>query len=321
MLTFVTPVGPYHETLAERAIASVRAQSVACQHVVVYDREGRGAAWARNEGLRRVITPFVSFLDADDWLEPEFAEKCLLAYDGRRYVFTDWVTDQVIEAPCRPWDGRGAHHIITTLLPTVWVKRIGGFDETTYAEDSDFYWKLTRAGLCGMRLPEALFHYGRGGRRARALHDRPDRDDIMRAIVARYEGLSMAEDCNGCGGMPNVNLPGASAGDVMATTLWHGTRAERGRMTGRLYRGGWGEAIPVDPRDIDAAPHLFSRVVELPPRVSEDDLKAFRQVSAELRAAFGGSLKDTSQEPVPAYVPQGEVAPDVAQVLRLYDQR
>ena len=323
LLTFVIPVGSYHTEAAEKAVFSCLAQSVRCNVVVVYDRDQCGAGWARNRGLEHVHTPFVSFLDADDWVTPDFAEKCLRAYDGRHYVYTDWVTDRLVQAPCKAWDGRGSAHIITTLLPTVFVRHVGGFDETTQGEDTAFYWKLTRAGLCGKRLPEALFHYGKGGKRAQALRDDPNRDAILKRAIAPY--LEKPMPCTDCGGNDlQIDVPPSGdkeADDVLAESLWMGNRQERGRATGRTYpRTGNHKKLWVDPRDIDAAPHLFARVIALPPPVHEDDLQAFKQFSGQVRTALNGGVRDTTQDPVPAYVEQREVQPDVAQVLRLYAQ-
>lgn len=325
-LTFVVPVGNYHRDIAERAIQSVLAQSIYCRVVVVYDTECKGAGAARNRGLEQVSTPFVSFLDSDDWIEPDFAEKCLRAYTGRHYVYTDWQTDRCIEAPCTPWDGRGAAHIITTLLPTDFVRYVGGFDETLPGlEDTDLYWKITRSGLCGKRLPEPLFHYGKHGQRAQAFRDRDDRDAISKTILDRYKGKAMPDNCGGCGASYNPDMPTLPAnqpfeGGALATALWAGNRQERGRITGTLYpRSGNGKQLYVYERDIDAAPHLFARVVELPPPVTESDLEAWRAFTGEFHAAFG-SKAPVVQQPAPASVQRGEVAPDVAQVLRLYAQ-
>ena len=323
-LSFVIPVGNYHRDIAERAIQSVLAQSIYCPVIVVYDAQCKGAGWARNRGLEHVQSDFVGFLDADDWITADFAEKMLLAYDGQRYCYSDWHTDTYIEAPALPWDGTGSHHIITALLPTNFVRLVGGFDEALPGlEDTDLFWKLTRSGLCGKRVPEALFFYGEGGKRARAFRNRPDQQQIGQAIMKRYEGKPMT--CNGCG-TDNADLQMPPSGeplddDVLAESLWMGNRQERGRATGRTYpRTGNHKKLWVDPRDIDAAPHLFARVIALPPPVHEDDLQAFKQFSGQVRTALNGGVRDTTQDPVPAYVEQREVQPDVAQVLRLYAQ-
>lgn len=322
MLTFVIACAPYHEAIVREAVASVAGQTVRCEAVVIYDAERRGAGWARNEGLRQVKTPFVSFLDADDLLDPVFAEETLRAYDGRRYVFTDWITDRVIEAPHRPWAGDGTSHIVTTLIPTIWARAIGGFDEALPGgEDTDFYWKLTRSGYCGKRLAKPLVCYRKGGQRAEAFIHSAEYQTIMRGVVARYEGKPMA--CGDCGEIPddvrnapsNAPLPG----DVLAETLWAGNRQERGRASGRLYpRTGNSRRLWIDPRDIDAAPHLFSRVIETPPPVTDADLEFMRFA----RHAIGGNTPSVqAPEPAPAiYAEPGIVQPNVGKVLRLYQQ-
>jgi Glycosyl transferase family 2 len=324
VLTFVLPVSTYHEAIVERAVASVQAQTLRCEYIVIHDRERRGAGWARNTGLAQVTTPFVSFLDADDWLEPTFAEACLRAYDGTRYVFTSWwgwsedLTQEVVKAaPTQPWT-RDYWHIITTLLPTEWVRRIGGFDETVQAEDSDFYYKLTRSGCCGLRLNEPLFHYGKEGRRARALKDDPQRDTIMRSIMKRYEGVAMP--CGDCGDpVPMNEQPPIGAqlpGDVLAQTLWKGNRPERGRRTGRIYRGGWGARTWVAPEDVDAAPQLFARVVQMPPKPALKSLEALRSFQQSIMGAID---RQSAMPFVPETVGDvPEVKPDAAKVMRLY---
>lgn len=322
MLTFVIPTAPYHEAAVEQAVASCLSQTLCCKVVVVYDHQRRGAGWARNRGLEQVRTPFVSFLDADDTVTPGYAEKCLRAYDGRSYVYTDWQASQPVPAPCNPWDGTGAAHIVTTLLPTAFVRHVGGFDETLCGmEDSDFYWKLTRTGLCGKRLPETLFIYGKHGQRAEAFRQRHDRDAIAKTILDRYKGMPMS--CGGCGGGVNVDLPNNPTnepfeGSVLAQALWAGNRQERGRATGMLYpRSGNNKRLWVDPRDVDAAPHLFARVVELPPPVREDDLRPFRRLTAQLQQELGVKAAPL-QDPAPAYAVPGAVKPDVGNVMRLY---
>lgn len=326
LLTFVIPVGNYHEAIAERAIASVVAQTVPCACVVVYDREHRGAGWARNRGLGETKTPFVAFLDADDWIEPHYAERCLQVYDGARYVFTDWIgwqetADGLAEdrknAADIPWRGDGGWHVITALLPTDAVKALGGFDAGIQGEDTDFYWKLTRNGVCGKRLAEPLFHYGKEGQRAKAWIQHPDHDRLMRDILARYKGLPMA--CGDCGDdLPDNTLPvnEQAPGDVLVQTLWGGNRQVRGVITGRLYpRSGNGKRLWIAAQDAAAMAQFFKRVVEMPAPVKPRQLEGMK--------AFARTIGDvlTAQTNAPARVemPAGVTPkPDAGRVLRLY---
>ena len=43
--------------------------------IQVIEQENKGLGAARNIGLRNVDTPFVTFLDSDDWQDPQFVEK------------------------------------------------------------------------------------------------------------------------------------------------------------------------------------------------------------------------------------------------------
>lgn len=290
-------------------------------YLVIYDKARKGAGWARNVGLKNVLSPFTVFLDADDWIEPSFIEECLRAYDGRHYVFTDWIADQVVQAPECPWKGDGSSHIVTTLLPTAWLKHVGGFDETLPGgEDTDLFWKLTRSGLCGKRLPKPLFHYSKDGQRAKAFVNSPEYRTIMQGVVARYKGKPMA--CGGCGGDVDPIEPTPEgeqfAGSALAAALWGGNQSKRGRVSGRQYpRTGNGKTLWVDERDIDAAPWEFSRVLEMPKPLTENDFQAFAQTV--MQSMLGAPV----QKPEPVYSVygvQGEVKPNVSAVLKLYQQ-
>lgn len=261
-VSVITAVGPYHLDKIEAVRATVAAQTVPCHHILVVDRDGHGAGWARNVGLARVTTPLAVFLDADDWLEPSFVERCLSIYDGTAYVYTDWwQTDELMRAPDCPWVNR-TWHCITTLLPTAWARQVDGFDETLPGgEDTEFFLKLISSGFCGKRLPEPLFHYGAGGRRAAAFVHGPQFKATLDEFTRRYGGKRMA--CGDCGDVPNTDIVVGErqSGDILAQAIWGGNRRERGAVSGRMYpRVGNGAQLWVDPRDADYSPHLWRRV-------------------------------------------------------------
>jgi len=249
-ITFITSVAPYHKDLLQRAINSVEAQTVKCEHLIYYDGERRGPAYGRNALLQQVKTPYVVILDADDWINPVFAERTLAHIKPGHYVYTDWWNDETRkEAPALPWCG-GKWHIMTSLLPTDWARGIGGFDELLpAAEDTDFYMRLCAAGLCGLHLPEPLFHYGGEGMRAKAFYGSDQHEPTMLMIRDRYKGIM------GCCGQktqpvtppPNEEFEGA----VLARAIYVGNRQERGYATGILYdRAGNGSLIWVHRDDI-----------------------------------------------------------------------
>lgn len=316
-VTVVIPIGPGHETVAQRAVASVQAQTVPTVVVTVRDTDGRGPGWARNEGLRQVTTPWVLFLDADDWLEPHAVDSLLqaAAQHPGMYVYSDWYAGEIhVNAPQTgfAWCG-GTWHAVTALLPTAWVRTVDGFNDTLPGgEDTDFYLNLITSRRCGVRLPEPLLHYSADGQRGKTFVNRPDFEQIMLGIRARYANRGQHMAC--CG--QTVAAPDSGDrqnGDVLAVALWGGNRREHGRATGRLYpRTGNGKTAWVDPRDIDAAPHLWRRADD-----AEDANSAVDNVH-DLAAQMMQRVMPRTARYQPQRAPHVPVtAPDVAAIVRM----
>lgn len=268
LLTFITAIGPQHVSIAERAIASVRAQTLPVRMLYEVDASATGPAPIRNRLLAKVDTPFVAFLDADDWIDPAWSYKTLAAYEAGRYVYTDhWQGERRMVAGARAFLNREAQneaytwHPITALVPTEAARAVG-FDETLPGgEDTAFYLGLMARGICGKWLAEPLFHYGANGGRGKAFYAHPDRVALLNEVWTRYGGVAMS-----CCGDNKVTVPdqlGAQQpGDILAQSLWEGNRVERGSVTGRVYpRTGNGKTLWVNATDVMARPDLF-RVVE-----------------------------------------------------------
>lgn len=314
LLTVVIPVAPYHLDAADEAVASCTAQTVPVEVVRVIDHERRGAGWARNHGLAQVETPFVTFLDADDLLVPTFAERMLTAYDGQHYVYCDHYQDgERVRAPAQAWVD-GTWHVVTTLVPTAWVRFVGGFDEALLGgEDTDLYWKLRQNGLCGRLLSEPLMHYRSGGQRSQTFFKSDQFQTFQTLLHTRYGGQRMA-----CCGENTDQTPinERTSGTILVQTLWAGNRQQRGSVTGALYpRAGNGALMWVDARDVDHAPHLWLEVVKTPTPPSRPELSDFEHFSADLlgipapRPAKPAPIASTSDAPI---------RPDINRVMDLY---
>jgi glycosyltransferase involved in cell wall biosynthesis len=77
-VTVVIPTILGREDLLDRALASVRAQTVQpAKVIVVCDRDRKGAWWARNQGAAQVETTWLAWLDDDDELLPNHLEALL----------------------------------------------------------------------------------------------------------------------------------------------------------------------------------------------------------------------------------------------------
>ena len=318
-VTVIIPVAPYHEAIAQHAIHSVRAQTVQADLITVYDTEGRGAGWARNQGLAQVQTPFVVFLDADDVIARAFVEHTLKAWQPKFYVYTDWMQGiERITAPACAWVN-GTFHVITTLIPTAYLRAVGGFDETLPAgEDTDLYLKLMSAGWCGLHLRQPLFRYGEAGQRSHALkqagadgklESTPLHRELMEHFTKVYGSKPMA-CCGQNEAVIDMPIGARLEGDVLALSLRAGNHFSTGAVTGRQYeRTGNGKPLWMDRRDAEAQPHLY-QIVEVP---QDDAMQVLGEVVMDNTPYAKPALP-----PVPEPAPAQAVKPNVSRVIGAY---
>lgn len=262
MLTFLTPVSPDHQQYLPACIATVQEQTISCQHLIMHDAERRGPGIIRNRLLAEAETEYVSFLDADDWLERDFAKKMLAAVQHATYAYSDWYQDgQFVQAPERAWCN-GTFHLVTAVVPRMLAVQVGGFDEALPAlEDTDFFLKFISREWCGIRVPYPLVHYRAHGGRSDAIHKQEIELVRTRAELARRYGGKPVGCCGGSSEVDTRPVGEMQAGDVLAMALWGGNRSEHGRATGRRYpRISYPHTTWVDPRDVRAAPHLWKTV-------------------------------------------------------------
>lgn len=321
LLTIVIPIAPHHEALAERAIQSALCQTLDCAVIAVYDHERRGAGWARNRGLEQTQTDFCTFLDADDWLEPDYAEQVLTAYEGTCYVYSDWFAGETVSPAPDCAYVNGTWHAVTCLLPTEWVRKVGGFDEQLPAiEDTELFVHLRSTGLCGKRLPHPLMHYSPNGQRSALTREQgAEFWRIQDLISERYGGRQVA-CCGKSDPIPNIPKGERLDGDVLAAALWQGNRQERGLKTGRLYpRTGYGGYLWMAEADIDASPRLFRRVTELPATVTREQLAEFKRL-AGLALGVQGAPNGARPQIMPQGAAQGDPKPDYARLVKLYEK-
>lgn len=278
LVDIIIPVASYHRDVAQSAIDSAHAQTLPANVIVIEDSQRRGKAWARNTGIRAGQALFITFLDADDLLDPRFTAKTVAAYRRGHYVFTDWTLGGkalCTADPCRAIWQSGMSHIITTLIPRAAVEHIRGFDESLLAlEDEDFYYRLQGAGICPAHVPEALVNYrralGHGAMNAetadperRARLDR-QMSDYFRTKYGRRKSM-----CN-CNGSPPTPTPAGEKyeGDILVAANYS-PMSKIGPVSGRKYaRTGLGKPLWVDPRDVAARPDWWEpSAAELTPDV------------------------------------------------------
>jgi glycosyltransferase involved in cell wall biosynthesis len=207
----IIPVGPGHEHLLFDALDSVENQSVSDWEVcVVLDTDNinafyldrlkngypyvrfvqntsdkHGAGIARNLGARHTNAPLLVFLDADDYLQPNFLEYtyAVMESEGAQWVYTDLWSQTFSETPVNgniniktslgyetvkrtalddfsaENEFYGGTAAVTALYRRDDFNEVGGFDEQYNREDWDFHMRLAINGRCGLRLPLPLFTY------------------------------------------------------------------------------------------------------------------------------------------------------------------
>ncbi len=176
-ITVVMPTIPEHDDLRERALQSVADQNVLPTETIVFpDPDHLGAAWARNQALARVQTPWVAFLDDDDllyrnhlevlWMEAvrtgaDLVYPCMRVVDDRGLPARDptaTVHRGRIVNPCGvPFGGEQARWLlemgnfipITYLARTQAIRDVGGFPPSggpKKEEDYQLLCNLVRGG-------------------------------------------------------------------------------------------------------------------------------------------------------------------------------
>jgi len=259
-ISVITPVAAYHLHLIDQVSKVVQSQTITCEHIVIVDHDKRGAGWARNEGLRQCTTDYVIFLDADDSIDPMFAEKCLSVIRPKHYVYTAWwVGDKgnMPLDPCKVWRNKD-NHIITTLIATADARRVMFNEQYLGLEDVAFYLGLLASGVCGILFPEPLFNYGQGGKRSHSIHGTPYEANLLERLRYEYRGIAMA-CCNGSTPQAGTPIGVQMEGDVLATVLFGGNRLYIGRETRRNYgRIGLGKTVWMSPADTQADSASFA---------------------------------------------------------------
>jgi len=272
-VTIITPIAPHHQELFVRCADSVRKQTVWCRHLHMVDTDKRGPGYIRNLLLKQVKTPFVVFLDADDYLEPDFIYECLKASKPDSYVYTNWMQGATEhETPHGAfWDT--AWHLVTCLIHTSMMRLVGGFNEQLLMmEDTDLFLQFDEHDYCGIQVHKALVHYTSDGVRSKTGRSNGDMQKVKSMLSRRYR-----VGCCGAESKPNRTPIGKKVeGDVLVIPLWEGNRNIVGQLTGRRYgRGARPRRIWMSPIDAKARKDLYRILPE--PAIVPTPKKAVRQ--------------------------------------------
>ncbi len=149
---------------AENSVKALQAKSNIATRIIYLKQVNQGPSAARNTGLRHVVTPFVTFLDADDRMLPDNLSNMYRAietlpddYFGVYGTYADFDTGKPYAYAnldgCIATDRVGRKHgaaggVHSYLFRTRHIAAIKGFDEKLVNnEDFDLVIRLLRSGL------------------------------------------------------------------------------------------------------------------------------------------------------------------------------
>lgn len=181
---------PGRETLLERAVVSVAAQTVMPDALTIHaDVERLGACDARNAALTAVRTEYVAWLDDDDELLPSHLERCLVAAEitGADVVYPWMLVDPPHMDNLRTVNDEGrlvsplgvefgdrqrrqlevGHNFLhlTALIRVNTIRRVGGFvalGPRGSEEDAGLYQLLAGSGASFYHVAERTWVWHRG---------------------------------------------------------------------------------------------------------------------------------------------------------------
>ena len=154
----IPTLGKRPEMLKE-AIASIEAQTIPCEVIVVKDPDKSFGNQQRkiNKGIRQSSGEFYAFMGDDDRLKPDFAEKMLQEFekdpelDIVTSLFETFGSESGVHGPDR-------FPLCSTLVRRSMYDKTKGFDEEVpIGCDADFYFQCFELGAKWKKIPDILY--------------------------------------------------------------------------------------------------------------------------------------------------------------------
>jgi glycosyltransferase involved in cell wall biosynthesis len=182
----------------------------ASDRVLVVRQDNRGLPAARNRGAREAAAAwapeYLVFLDADDWLEPQFVSHLRGALVAARSapgggnVSHAYCQERLVELGTGIWRVPEWDpillmitnlHPVTTLVRRECFEGAGGFDESMRGgyEDWDLWLRFAERGWRGVRVPEPLFIWRRHSPDTMVMKVIHNHEALFRHIVASHRDL------------------------------------------------------------------------------------------------------------------------------------
>lgn len=309
-ISVIVPVGVGHMPLTRDAFDSIEGQTFPFWEVVAVNDTGlpvpddiraaypfvkwvdtpgkTGAGHARNVGMEHAKGDLFVFLDADDFLMPDFMGAALRLYKQTgNYIYTDWIRYEdgiVHETP--PFSPErifkeGAFHAVTALVPRKEALEARFNEDLSAWEDVDFYMRLIVKGLCGVRLAKPLvaYRFGTGQRRE---HGAANAETLKPFFTQHYPEYISGEKEIVCTCKKMKTAPNNLGEKDMVEVVYHGQQGNH-TLTGFVTRQNYGrreggQRFFVYAADAKIRPDLFEIVTE----IEEDPIETLIPVDPHL---------------------------------------
>jgi glycosyltransferase involved in cell wall biosynthesis len=178
--------------------------ALASDRVRVIDTPNRGLPAARNTGAAGAASDFLVFLDADDWIDPEFITRLHAALapappETSHAYCQERLTDRAEGIWRVPeWDPVLMMitnlHPVTTLIRRDRFEAVGGFDESLTGgyEDWDLWLRFIERGWRGVRVREPLFNWRRHSPDTMVMRSVKNHESLYSALMDRHRRLFAA---------------------------------------------------------------------------------------------------------------------------------
>jgi glycosyltransferase involved in cell wall biosynthesis len=168
--------------------------------------ENKGLPAARNFGAAVATAKswgeYLTFLDADDWIEPTFVSRLHRALDADNSFDAShaYCQEKLVELGTGTWRVPEWDpmlllvtnlHPVTTLIRRECFEAVGGFDESFRAgyEDWDFWLRISERGWRGVRVREPLFIWRRHSDNTLVMQAAKNHAELFASIVSRHAAL------------------------------------------------------------------------------------------------------------------------------------
>lgn len=152
LLTVVTPTILGREAFLEECIASVEAQSPSVDHKIWLDLNREGPAAIRNKLVATVSTPWVLFLDDDDFLDDDYCKTVLPFLTEEHDVVYTWCKSSGPYPVSLDFDFdpegllRDNYIPVTACVRVDKFREVGGFPEGVAYEDWGLWVAILNSG-------------------------------------------------------------------------------------------------------------------------------------------------------------------------------